>query len=209
MRRLLLRLPDDKFQNYSKEVQEILDQGKVNGKDLESIIGKFVHASYAVPLSRHYLDNFRLRLKSLNKNNPYQAQRLSKQEELDFKLWLKILAKANQGISLNGLVYRKPTQLGFSDSCPFGMGGFTHSGRGWRLKVSPKLAAYGKDVSNNLFEFLGMPITIWLSLIECREKGLVDEMILVLGDNTCAISWIFKSGLNTKSIYREVVLFIA
>ena len=57
-RRLLLRLPDDKFHNYSKEVQEILDQGKVNGKDLESIIGKFVHASYAVPLSRHYLNNF-------------------------------------------------------------------------------------------------------------------------------------------------------
>ena len=38
LRRLLLRLPDDKFQNYSKEVQEILDQGKVNCKDLESII---------------------------------------------------------------------------------------------------------------------------------------------------------------------------
>lgn len=54
-----------------------------------------------------------------------------------------------------------------------------------------------------------MSITIWLSLIECREKKLVDEMILVLGDNTCAISWIFKSGLNTKSIYREAVLFIA
>ena len=34
-------------------------------------------------------------------------------------------------------------------------------------------------------------------------------MILVLGDNTCAISWIFKLGLNTKSIYREAVLFIA
>ena len=57
-RRLLLRLPDDKFKNYSKEVQEILDQGKVNDKDLESIIGKFVHASYAVPLSHHYMDNF-------------------------------------------------------------------------------------------------------------------------------------------------------
>ena len=208
-RRLLLRLPDDKFKNYSEEVQKILDQGRVNGKDLESIIGKFVHASYAVPLSCHYLDNFRLRLKSLKKANPYQAQRLSKQEELDFKLWLKILAEADQGVSLNGLVYRKPTRLGFSDSCPFGKGGFTHGGRGWRLKLSPQLAAYGKDVSNNLFEFLGMSITIWLSLIECHEQKLVNKMILILGDNTCAISWIFKSGLNTKSIYWEAVLFIA
>ena len=34
-------------------------------------------------------------------------------------------------------------------------------------------------------------------------------MILILGDNTCAISWIFKSGLNTTSIYRNAVLFVA
>ena len=65
-RQLLLRLTDNKFTAYSQEVEEILAQGSVDGKDLESIIGKFVHASYAVPLSRHYLDNLRFRLKSLN-----------------------------------------------------------------------------------------------------------------------------------------------
>ena len=127
-------------------------------------------------------------MKSFKKSNPYQAQRLSKQEELDFRLWLKILVRANQGVSLNGWTYRKPTQLGFSDSCPFGMGGFTHVGRGLCLKVSPQLAAYGKDVPNKLFEVLGISITIWLSLIECREQKLVDELILILGDNTSAIS---------------------
>ena len=58
---------------YSKEVEEILALGKVNGKDLESIIGKFVDASYVVPLPRHYLNNFRFRLKSLKDNNPHQA----------------------------------------------------------------------------------------------------------------------------------------
>ena len=56
-RKLLLRLPADKFRAYSKEVEEILAAWTIDGKDLESIIGKFVHASYAVPLSRHYLDN--------------------------------------------------------------------------------------------------------------------------------------------------------
>ena len=34
-------------------------------------------------------------------------------------------------------------------------------------------------------------------------------MILILGDNTCAISWIFKSGISTTFIYLDVVLFIA
>ena len=104
-RRLLLRLPEEKFVAYSKEVQEILDQGSVNCKDLEYMVGKFVHACYVILLSRHYLDNITLRLKPLKKTNPYQAQRLNKQEELDLKLWLKILAKAHKGVSLNGLVY--------------------------------------------------------------------------------------------------------
>ena len=34
-------------------------------------------------------------------------------------------------------------------------------------------------------------------------------MILIFGDNTCAISWIFKSGLNTTSIYHNAGIFIA
>ena len=54
-----------------------------------------------------------------------------------------------------------------------------------------------------------MAITLWLSLIECKEQNLIDEMILILGDDTCAISWIFKSGLSTTSIYYNAVLFIA
>ena len=77
------------------------------------------------------------------------------------------------------------------------------------MKVNPALASHGEDVANNLLEFLGMAITLWLSLIECREQDLIDEVILILGDNTCAISWIFKSGLSTVSIYRNAVLFIA
>ena len=182
-------------------MDEILAAGKVNGKDLESIIGKFVHASYAVPLSQHYLDNFRLKLKSLKENNPHRLQPLSNNEIKDFILWQKILVKANEGISSNGLVLRKPTCIGFSDSCPLGLGGFTHGGRGWIFKVNPALASHGEDVATNLLEFLGIAITLWLSLIECREQNLIDEVILILGDNTCAISWIFKSGLSTISIY--------
>ena len=54
-----------------------------------------------------------------------------------------------------------------------------------------------------------MAIIIWLSLIKCRKLKQINEMILILGDNTFAISWIFKSGLSTKSIYRNAVLFIA
>ena len=110
---------------------------------------------------------------------------------------------------MNGLVLRNPTRMGFSDSCPLGLGGFTHGGRGWRLKLNPALVAHGKDISNNVLEFLGMAITLWLSLIECKELGLVNELILVLGDNTSAVHWIIRSSLPKTSVYRPTVLFIA
>ena len=38
---------------------------------------------------------------------------------------------------------------------------------------------------------------------------MVDELILVLGDNTSAVCWIFKSNLPLDSVYRPAVLFIA
>ena len=54
-----------------------------------------------------------------------------------------------------------------------------------------------------------MAITLWLSLIECEEIGLVNELILILEDNTSAISWIIRSSLPKTLIYRPVFLFIA
>ena len=86
-RKLLLRLPNNKFRAYSKEMEEILASGRVDGKDLESIIGKFVHASYAVPLSQHFLDNLCFKLKSLKENNPHRSKLLSNYEISDFILW--------------------------------------------------------------------------------------------------------------------------
>ena len=92
--------------------------------------------------------------------------------------------------------------------CPQGLGGFINGGQGLRLKANPTLTAYGEDITNNLVKFLGMVITIWLPLFECKTLGLTDKIILVLGNNTCAISWIFKVRFSSKSIYRPGVLFI-
>ena len=121
----------------------------------------------------------------------------------------RLLEQAHQGNSINGLVLQNPTRMGFSDSCPLGLGGFTHGGRGWRLKLNPALVAHGKGISNNALEFLGMAIMLWLSLIECEEMGLVNELLLILGDYTSAISWIIRSSLPESLVYSPVVLFIA
>ena len=82
--------------------------------------------------------------------------------------------QVHKDISMNGLVLQNPTHTGFSNSYPLGLKEFTHGGRGWRLKLNPALAAHENDIFNNVLEFLGMVITLWLSLIECKEMGLVN-----------------------------------
>lgn len=135
--------------------------------------------------------------------------RISKEEIEDVKLWDTLLDQAYDGISMNGLVLRNPSRIGFSEFCLLGLGEFTYGSQGWRMKLNPILAAQGNDISNNALKFLGMTITLWLSLIEYKELGLVNELILVLGDNTSAIHWIICSSLPKTSVYRPTVLFIA
>ena len=100
--------------------------------------------------------------------------------------------------------------MSVSDSCPFGMGGFTSNGSAWRLRVVKSSPIYGDCVSNNVLEFLAMTITVWLTLLECKELGLTDELILALGDNTSAIGWMTRTGhLPPSSVYYEAANFIA
>jgi hypothetical protein len=175
---------------------------------LESIIGRLTHASWVVPLSRHFLSKLRFKLNLFRFCN--QTLRLSKEEVEDLSLWLKFLSMARKGISMNGLTIRNPTILSISDSCPCGLGGFTSSGRAWRLKVSSSSFIYGKSIANNVLEFLAMTITIWLALEECEKNDKVDELILALGDNTSAIGWMFKTGkLPIDSPYYASANFIA
>ena len=55
-----------------------------------------------------------------------------------------------------------------------------------------------------------MVVTIWLVKIECDQKGLKQECILGLGDNTSAICWLFKTkGIKKEALYHDAVTFVA
>jgi hypothetical protein len=205
---LLIQLPIDKFIAWTSDIAGILESSRCTFGDLESTTGRLNHAGFVIPLARHFLNRLRLRIKrNLPKN---QQLTLSTEELADLQLWLKFLNLARAGISLNRLTLRRPTQLGLSDSCPFGLGGFSLQGRAWRLRVPPSLAFHGDSTINNLLEFLAMMLTAWLILLECDSLGLSEECILVLGDNTSAIGWLFRSGkLPTSSFYYEAVQFVA
>jgi hypothetical protein len=61
-RRLLIRLPGDKFIAWTSDVSTVLSTGKTTFADLESLVGWLNHAAYVIPLSRHFINRLRLRL---------------------------------------------------------------------------------------------------------------------------------------------------
>jgi hypothetical protein len=102
---------------------------------------------------------------------------------------------------MNKITIRQPTKICWSDSCPFGIGGFLLSGQAWRIRIPDTSPIYGLNIANNVPDFLGMMVTIWLVLVEC---------VLALGNNTSAVGWLFKSGkLQFDSPYYTAVQLIA
>jgi hypothetical protein len=207
-RLLLVILPFEKFVAWSSDISDAILSRTITLGELHSLVGRLNHAAYVIPLSRHFLGRLRQRLHFILNNQ--QEITLSNQEIDDLSLWLHFLTEARAGISMNLLTLRRPSQVGISDSCPFGMGGFTWTGRAWRLRIPRSSPLYGLSEANNVLEFLAMAVTIWLLLLDCTAQGLTEECILCLGDNTSAIGWIFRSTrLPTDSPYYAPVQLIS
>jgi hypothetical protein len=207
-RLLLVILPFDKFVAWTADISDAIRTTHITLGKLTTLVGRLNHAAYVIPLSRHFLGRLRQRLHLVHNAN--QEATLSHEDIADLMLWVRFLLTAREGISMNLLTLRKPSQVGISDSCPFGMGGFTWSGRAWRLRIPESSPIHGVSEANNVLEFLAMAVTIWLVLLECKLHGLVHECILSLGDNTSAIGWIFRSTrLPTDSPYYLPVQLIS
>jgi hypothetical protein len=156
-------------------------------------------------MSRHFLNRLRDRLEPRQCKN--QRLTLSLLELDNLRLWLQFLNQARAGISMNLLTHRSPTNIRISDSCPYGMGGFTWRGTAWRLRIPEGSAMYGNHTVNNALEFLAMAVTIWLMILEADGPL---ECFLGLGDSMSAIGWLFRSSsLRGNSIYTQAVALIA
>lgn len=204
-RRLIVKLPGDKFIAWSVDIAEILRTGTVTFGDLESCVGRLNHAAYVIPLSRHFLGRLYARITPAK---PKRQQLTLSQVELDdLKTWLHFLDNARSGISMNLLTHRTPTNIGISDSCPYGLGGFTWHGRAWRLRIPTESPLYGLHTANNALEFLAMVVNVWLMVIDSPAPY---QCFLGLGDSTSAIGWLFhSSSLKGNSSYTVAVTIMA
>ena len=210
-RDLVVALPYDKHLAWREDLVSMIKESKASRKELESMIGRLNHASFLIPLSRHFLNEIRKKCgHSRAGQGGRQTVRFNEHEIADLKLWVEFLDMARKGISINILTVRTPTRLAWSDSCPFGLGGYSLRGGAWRIRVPNDCPFYGDDTANNVLEFLGMAISVMLLLKEAAEDHEDHPCILVLGDNTSAVAWIFRSGrVASSSNYYPAVKLIA
>jgi len=209
-RLLQVALPDDKYRAWTDDLDNVIAKRGGNRRELESLVGRLNHSAFLIPLSRHFLNEIRSRIDSLPRVRSNQLVRLSVEELEDLILWRELLEGANRGVSMNLMTIRTPTRVAWSDSCPFGIGGYNLSGRAWRIKIPEEAPFYGDDTVNNVLEFLGMAISIMIMFEQATEEGEDYPCVLALGDNTSAIAWIFKSGrVSRNERYYPAVKFIA
>jgi hypothetical protein len=78
------------------------------------------------------------------------------------------LVRARDGVNMNQIAYRHPTHIYQSDSCPAGLGGYSHEGFAWHsyLDNDVKFRAL-----NNLLEHLASIISPWINILTRPPMG--------------------------------------
>ena len=192
-RRMLIQLPNDKFENWTSDIRDTLDLAKrgrrIQHKELEALIGRLQHAAVILQEGNHFLN----RLRSADRHaqsQRHKSTRLTREARLDLELWCHLLRKAWEGISLNRVVSRVPDWMVRTDACEYGLGGYSlTTGRAWRWEIPPHLRLIK---SINFLEYLACIAGILLSILE--DGPAPDDCYLSVGDNTSSLGWLRKSN---------------
>ena len=187
-RKLTVSLPANKYVAWSNSIKDLLTANKTSFKELESLIGRMVHVGIILPQLHHFMSRLRdLLWKSSNR----RSINLTESTRKDLELMLFFLNKAKDGIDMNLLVFRKPTKVYRSDSCPAGMGGYSSDGFAWRWYLPDHLKF---RASNNLLEHLAAIITPWIDMITARlKKG---DCFLSMTDSSTSEGWLKISNFS-------------
>jgi hypothetical protein len=166
-RTLTISLPDDKATAWTRDIETMLETGKVAADTLESSIGRFVNVGMIIPQVHQFLSRLRSLLKRAQKRR--LPAPINDNCKADLRLMGRVLQLANGGISMNNLVYRKPTHPSRVDACPFGMGGYSvrKGGIAWRWYLPEELHF---RASVNLLEHLAHIVQIWHEIL-CGSGG--------------------------------------
>ena len=97
---------------------------------------------------------------------------------------------------MNIISYRRPTHIYRSDSCPYGLGGYSNEGFAWRFELPTHLRF---RASNNVLEYIASIISPWIDIIEGRLKR--GDCVLSMTDSTTSAGWLHKT--NFKEVFGD------
>jgi hypothetical protein len=107
---------------------------------------------------------------------------------------LKFIKYARTGISINNVIFRKPTSITLSDACKTGMGGYNPlNGKAWRHEFTPEEQV---AFTLNTKEFIAAKISQQLAL---EEDTCQYPCHLNIGDSAVAEAWLYKSNHDPDS----------
>jgi hypothetical protein len=188
-RTLSISLPLDKHKKWSKDIKDLLSSKRIKQKHLEVLIGRLDHTATVIPMLRHFLSRLR---HALIRSTKHGWTSLSITEKTDLHLTISFLDMARDGISINNIVYRKPTKIYRSDASEFGLGGYNiTSGEAWRFEIPIDCRL---RTSLNSLEFIACMITIWVDIL--NNKIIQEDCILSQTDSTTANGWLRKSNFS-------------
>jgi hypothetical protein len=128
-RSLSISLPWDKHKNWSNQVSSLISSKRASKHELGTLIRRLNHCASILPTMRHFLS--RLRHALLQSTAPNWTS-LRRSEKSDLHLMKSYLDYAKEGVSMNTIVFRKPTHVNRSNSSAFSLEGYNiTSGKAW------------------------------------------------------------------------------
>ncbi len=190
-RSLLVSLPDHKKIGWLEQIEGLLNQKTVGGKELSSILGRLENVAQIVTMFGHFLSNIRsLEILANVKKHNVRINRIVKE---DLKLAQSFIIRANQGISLNLLTFRKPDVVYICDASEYGLGGFATHGRAWSYQIPLE---FRNRAHINVLEYISQIVAIWIDIVEGNISR--EDCVLSIGDNTSAMGWLRRSNFRQK-----------
>jgi len=196
---LRIFLPINKAMRYMIETRQLIRKYEtkqlVSAKEIESVLGKFVHVSQIAPEGHMFLSRLRYRLKSIQRYPAAKHKHLLQPEENnDLKLWTEIIQSAsNIGRPINVAVNTVPSFAFVSDAAESnGLGGWLSFGPAWRFELPDHLQGI---FSSNLLELIA---AFWSLKFLFR---FVHYPVRVHGfaDNSATLIWLVRNRFDPIS----------
>ena len=188
LRQLIISLPFNKYTSWSAGLLTMITEGTVTTAHLETTIGRLGHLALVIPFVHHFLSRLRELHTRASRGKRHSTQ-IPPNCIADLKLMNFFLSKAHEGVDMNQIAFRRPTHVYRSDSCPAGLGGYSHLGFAWRFYLPDDLLF---RASNNLLEHIAAIITPWVDILAGRLKR--GDCTLSMTDSTTSKGWLRKTN---------------